>query len=199
MNQKILFARMISNQREKEMKKSIFYFLCAGLLMTGCASDNGGFYGENGGEVYTERTAEYITDENEYAEIDSYQPRTMAEREAAAKKWNTARKETRWQEYKGTMIRVEILLGDTDVREMRLRLMQNADGTDVDADIKTVLARVADYEMKRVCGRNAESVVIVYDQPSFDVMRPTSFFDYRVESEGVTMREYGFRCVYNKK
>ncbi len=198
MNQKNLFARMISNKREKEMKKSIFYFLCAGLLLTACASDNGGFYGENGDEVYTERTAQYITNENEYAEIDSYQPRTMAEREAAAKKWNTARKETRWQEYKGTMIRVEILLGDTEVREMRLRLMQNADGTDIDADVKTVLSRVADYEMKRVCGRNAESVVIVYDQPSFDVMRPTSFFDYRVESEGATMREYGFRCVYNK-
>ena len=83
--------------------------------------------------------------------------------------------------------------------ETGLYILTGADGTDVDADIKTVLARVADYEMNRVCGRNAESVVIVYDQPSFDVMRPTSFFDYRVESEGVTMREYGFRCVYNKK
>ena len=68
MNQKNLFARMISNKREKEMKKSIFYFLCAGLLLTACASDNGGFYGENGDEVYTERTAQYITNENEYAE-----------------------------------------------------------------------------------------------------------------------------------
>ena len=29
--------------------------------------------------------------------------------------------ETRWQEYKGTMVRVQILLGNTDLREMRLR------------------------------------------------------------------------------
>ena len=110
----------------------------------------------------------------------------------------TARKETRWQEYKGTMVRIEILLGDKEVREMRLRLMQNASGTDVDADSRTILARVADYEMKRVCGRNAESIVMVYDEPSFEVMRPTSFFDYRIEAEGATMREYGFRCVYKK-
>ena len=198
MNQKSLFARMKKSKREKEMKKSIFYLLCAGLLVSGCSSDNGGFYGKDADALYTERTNEYITANNEYAEIDSYQPRTMAEREAAANRWNTARKETRWQEYKGSMVRVEILLGDTEVREMRLRLIQNADGMDVDTDMRNVLARVADYEMKRVCGRNAESIVIVYDKPSFEVMRPTTFFDYRVEAEGVTMREYGFRCVYNK-
>lgn len=198
MNQKSLFARMKKSKREREMKKSIFYFVCAGLLLTACASDDSGFYGKATSEVYTERTEEYITDENEYAEIDSYKPKTMAERQVASNRWNTARKETRWQEYKGAMVRVEILLGDTEVREMRLRLMQSADGKDVDADARTVLARVADYEMKRVCGRNAESIVIIYDQPSFEVMRPTTFYDYRVEAEGVTMREYGFKCVYNQ-
>lgn len=179
------------------MKRSILCLFGLCLAVSGC-SNNGYFYGEQSGDYYNERTAEYISDENEFAQIDSYQPRTMKEREAAAARWNTARKETRWQEYKGTMVRVEILLGDSNVREMRLRLMQNADGADVDADSRTILANVADFEMKKVCGRNAESIVIVYDTPSFEVMRPTSFFDYRVESEGETMREYGFRCVYNK-
>ena len=180
------------------MKKSIFCCLCFGLLLCACGSNNGGFYGKATSEVYTETTKDYITEENEFAEIDSYKPRTMEERQASANRWNTARKETRWQEYKGAMVRVEILLGDTDVREMRLRYMQSADGKDVDADMRTVLARVADYEMKKVCGRSAESIVIVYDQPSVDVMRPTTFYDYRVESEGAAMREYGFRCVYNQ-
>lgn len=180
------------------MKKSLFLMLGLGLFVAACNANNGGKYTENEALVYDETTGQYVSEKNEFAEIDSYQPRTMAEREAAAARWNTARKETRWQEYKGTMIRVEILLGDTEVREMRLRLMQNADGMDVDADSRTILARVADFEMKKVCGRNAESIVIVYDTPSFDVMRPTSFFDYRVEAEGASMREYGFRCVYNK-
>ena len=180
------------------MKKSLCFVIGATLLLAGCNSGNREYYGDSG-EVYDERSAEYISGKNEFAEIDSYKPRSMAEREQASAKWNTARKETRWQEYKGgAMVRVEILLGDTDVREMRLRLMQSADGMDIDADARTVLGKVADYEMKRVCGRNAESIVIVYDVPSFEVMRPTSFFDYRVEAEGVTMREYGFRCVYNK-
>lgn len=178
------------------MKKSIFFVLGLTLILGACSTDNGGYAGRDD-EYYDEQSAQYISESNEFSQIDSYQPRTMKEREAAAIRWNTARKETRWQEYKGTMIRIEILLGDTSVREMRLRLMQNADGADIDADARTVLGRVADYEMKRVCGRNAESIVIVYDRPSFEVMRPTTFFDYRVEAEGESMREYGFRCVYN--
>jgi len=182
------------------MKKTLFCLFGLAVMLAACGSGNQDFYGTGkDGEMYSERTSEYMSAENEFSEIDSYRPRTMAEREAASNHWDTARKETRWQEYKGTMVRVEVLLGDTEIREMRLRLMQNASGTDVDADVRTVLARVADYEMKRICGRNAESIVIVFDEPSFEVMRPTSFFEYRVESEGVTMREYGFRCVYSKQ
>ncbi len=178
------------------MKKSILFIL--GLALTAGACSNDGHYYKDNDERYDERSSEYISDENEFSKIDSYEPRSMKEREEASSRWNTARKETRWQEYKGTMVRIEILLGDSSTREMRLRLMQNADGADIDADARTVLGRVADFEMKKVCGRNAESIVIVYDKPSFEVMRPTSFFDYRVEAEGESMREYGFRCVYNK-
>lgn len=180
------------------MKKSIFYLFCAACAL--CACSGGGFFGSNNNDnmgTYNEKTGEYMSENNEFAVIDSYKPKTMEEREEIANHWNTARKETRWREYKGTMVRVEILLGDSDVREMRLRLMQNASGADIDADMRTVLGKVADYEMKRVCGRNAESIVMVYDRPSSEVMRPTTFYDYRIEAEGASMREYGFRCVYS--
>ena len=179
------------------MKRSIFFMLALSLVVAACNTENREYYGQDG-EYYNEKTAQYVSDKNEFSQIDSYKPRTMKEREEADARWNTSRKETRWQEYKGTMVRIEVLLGNSSVREMRLRLMQNADGADVDADAKTVLSRVADFEMKKICGRNAESIVVVYDKPSFEVMRPTSFFEYRVEAEGDTMREYGFRCVYNK-
>ena len=181
------------------MKKSIFYIFGLVFVLAACSgtSDRYDDDGYSGGMGYDEQTGEYMTPSNDFALIDSYQPRTMAEREEIANHWNSARKETRWQEYKGTMVRVEILLGDTDVREMRLRLMPNASGADVDADYRTILGKVADYEMKRVCGRNAESIMMVYDRPSFEVMRPSSFYDYRIEAEGSTLREYGFRCVYN--
>ena len=179
------------------MKKTLFFVLGLALTVAACNTNSGRYSGEDMGD-YDEQSAQYMTEKNEFAQIDSYEPRSMKEREEIAQHWNTARKETRWQEYKGTMIRIEILLGDSSLREMRLRLMQNADGADIDADARTVLGHVADYEMKKVCGRNAESIVIVYDRPSFEVMRPTTFFDYRVEAEGESMREYGFRCVYNK-
>lgn len=182
------------------MKKSFLLMFAGVLLVAGCSGTPYDEYDfANGGPnapMYNEPVGELMTANNPYANIDSYKPKTDVDIEQESKRWNTARKETRWQEYKGAMVRVEILLGNTDVREMRLRLMQNADGMDVDGDARTILAAVADFEMKRVCGRNADSIVMVYDKPSFEAMRPTPYFEYRIEAEGVTMREYGFRCVY---
>jgi hypothetical protein len=185
------------------MKKSFLFVLCAMLAFAVCSNNQQPYNADdfaNGGEdapLYNERTSTFMQADNQYGNIDSYRPKTEQEKEEMNKRWSTSRMETRWHEYKGAMVRVQILLGNSDLREMRLRLMQNADGMDVDGDIRTILAKVADYEMKRVCGRNADSIVLVYDNPSFESTRPTPFFDYRIEAEGVTMREYGFRCVFN--
>lgn len=186
------------------MKKNFLIALCSVLALGACATDtdtpyNTTDFAQGGADapLYNERTSTFMQSDNQYSNIDSYKPKTEAEKESSDNRWNTSRMETRWQEYRGTMVRVQILLGNTDLREMRLRLMQNANGMDVDGDARTILAKVADYEMKRVCGRNADSIVMVYDRPSFDAMRPTPYFDYRIEAEGSTMREYGFRCVYN--
>ena len=185
------------------MKKSLIGIICSLVVLGACSTGDTPYNThdfENGGAdapLYNERSSQFMQSDNQYSNIDSYKPKTRQEREQTANKWNTAHMETRWQEYRGTMVRVQILLGNSDLREMRLRMMQNADGMDVDGDARTVLARVADYEMKRICGRNADSIVMVYDKPSFDVMRPTPYYEYRMEAEGVTMREYGFRCVYN--
>ncbi len=185
------------------MKKILLSVISCAVLLAGCAGDTDTPYnttdfahGGSDAPLYNERTSDFMQADNQYANIDSYKPKTAAEKEQTDTRWSTSRKETRWQEYRGAMVRVEILLGNSDVREMRLRLMQNADGMDIDGDSRTILAKVADYEMKRICGRNADSIVMVYDKPSFDVMRPTPYFDYRIEAEGATMREYGFRCVY---
>lgn len=186
------------------MKRSLLFMLVSAFVLVACSTGNDTPYNTDdfaqGGAdapIYNERTSTFMQSENQYSNIDSYKPKTDAEKEASNNRWNTSRMETHWQEYRGTMVRVQILLGNTDLREMRLRLIQNADGMDIDGDARTVLAKVADYEMKRICGRNADSIVMVYDRPSFDVMRPTPYFDYRVEAEGSTMREYGFRCIYN--
>ena len=184
------------------MKKSWIFMICAVLALGACASSDTPYNAddfENGGAdapLYNERTSQFMQADNQYSNIDSYKPKTEREKEENENKWNTARMETRWQEYRGVMVRVQILLGNTDMREMRLRMVQNADGMDIDGDARTILAHVADYEMKRVCGRNADSIVMIYDRPAFESMRPTPFYDYRMEAEGATMREYGFRCVY---
>lgn len=186
------------------MKQSLIFVLIGMFALAGCNSGNDAPYnttdfaqGGTDAPLYNERSSTFMQSDNQYANIDTYKPKTAEEKEQNSNRWKTSRMETRWQEYRGAMVRVQILLGNTDLREMRLRLIQNADGMDVDGDARSILAKVADYEMKRVCGRNADSIVMVYDRPSFDAMRPTPFFDYRIEAEGATMREYGFRCVYN--
>jgi len=185
------------------MKKSWIFAICAVLALGACSTGDTPYntedfeHGGTDAPLYNERTSTFMQADNQYSNIDSYKPKTAEEKELNDKRWKTSRMETRWQEYKGAMVRVQILLGNTDLREMRLRVMQNADGMDIDGDARTILAKVADYEMKRICGRNTDSIVMVYDKPSFEAMRPTPYYDYRLEAEGVTMREYGFRCVYN--
>jgi len=189
-------------KRTKEMKNFLTIFVVI-LSVSACVqqnesvSDESNFISdESNAYPYNETTNDFMQPDNQYANIDSYKERDEAEKETNENKWNTTSVETRWQDYKGAMVKVQILLGDSDMREMRLRLMQNADGADVDADNRTILSKVADYEMKRVCGRNVKSIVMIYDKPAFDSMRATPYFDYRIEAEGSTMREYGFRCVY---
>ena len=199
MNQNSLFDKMKKKRREKEMKKSLLFALLLSPVIAGC---NGGdsYYADDGAGAgyYDDNMSQTIDAGNELAEIDSMRPLDDAEKSESYKLWNSSRMETRWQEYRGAMVRIQILLGDSELRRMRLRVMQSADGMDVDGDMHSILSHVADYEMKRVCGRNVENIVVVYDEPSFEVMRPTPYFDYRIEAQGQSMREYGFRCVYNK-
>ena len=153
-------------------------------------------YGGPDAPEMNERTMAFMQPGNPYSNVEAMRPKTEQEKKASVEKWESGKKTTRWQEYKGTMVRVEILLGDSDMREMRLKLIQNANGGSVDGDIRDVLGKVADFEMKKVCGRNAMTVAMVYDRASFEVIRPTPFFEYKVNTEGSAMREYGFRCIY---
>ncbi|MDR1826362.1 MAG: hypothetical protein LBQ49_01565 [Rickettsiales bacterium] len=181
----------------------------AALMLAGCLQ-NGAGVGEDrpynqgdfaGGGMdapeLNERTMAFMQPGNPYSNVESFRPKSDQEKRESTDKWSTSRMVTRWQEYKGTMVRVEILLGDSDLREMRLKVLQNANGGDIDGDLRDILGIVADFEMKKVCGRRAESVAVVYDHASFEAMRPNPFFDYKVETEGSSMREYGFRCIYN--
>jgi hypothetical protein len=191
-------------KREIMMKK--LSALCALLpvLLAGCASEPDTPYdvqdfkqGGDSAPYYNERSAQFMQPSNQYAGVSSYRPRMEEEKAEKDAKWNTSRKETEWQEYHGTMVRIETLLGSSELREMRLRLVQSANGMDVDGDARSILDKVAEFGMKRVCGRNSRSYMVVYDQPSFDVVRPTPYFDYQVKDNGETMREYGFKCIYD--
>ena len=186
------------------MKRIFLFLIPFSLFLAGCAGKKDVPYNQAdfaaGGPdapLLNERTMQFMQANNQFSLTDSIKPLTVQQKTEMNDKWDTSMKETRWQEYKGTMVRVEIILGASDARDMRLRIIQNANGTNVDGDNREVLANVADFEMKRVCGRNSESYVVLYDKPSFEVLRPTPFFDFMAQQRGSTMREYGFRCIFN--
>lgn len=176
------------------------FFILLFFLLSACASN----YSDSDFDNYDEYDGEGYdviyndpdnAQNNNLNKIEQFKPKRI--KYSNLNKWNTSRLETRWHEYKGTMVKVEILLGSSDLKEMRLKLIPNSFGLDIDGDNQYVLSKVADFEMKKICGRNATSISMIYDKPTFDLLRPNEFFDYRVTDNGTNMREYGFRCIYN--
>jgi len=183
------------------MKKYIIFCLCSVLFIAGCAkkppfNEHDFAMGGPDAPLLNERTAGFMEPDNPHFGSDEFRPISPEEMADKYERWENSRVTTRWQEYKGTMVRVQIRLGSTDMREMRLKLIQNAAGMDIDKDNAEVLRKVADFEIKRVCGRRSHNYVMIFDRPSFEVLRPTPYFDFIVRDQGSTMREYGFRCIY---
>jgi len=186
--------------------KRIFSLLLVSGLLAACMQGQGNSPHshpdfQHGGPMapdLNERTMAFMQPGNPYSNIEALRPRSEQEKEATNRKWNSSRVQTRWQEYRGVMVRVEILLGDSDMREMRLRVIQSAVGGDIDGDLRDIIGKVADFEMRRVCGRRVDNIVIIYDRASFETVRPNPFFDHKVMAEGSSMREFGFRCVYRR-
>jgi|GEM_PF-6189663 len=112
------------------------------------------------------------------------------------RKWSAANLDTRHEEFRGRTIVVQTIKTDGDFKEMRLRLLPSADGGDAGMKSAEILEKVAEFSSKRICGRNVKWVNVMYDQPSFQAIRPNPFFDYKLDDSVTTAREYGFTCEY---
>jgi len=180
---------------------SLLVAICSVLFIGACVNNqnhhNDFAHGGVNAPLMNERTMMFMEPGHPHFGMDAFRPLSQEEKIAKDARWNNARVETRWQEYRGTMVRVEVLRGSSDVREMRLKIIQGTHGGDIDGDSAHVLGRVADFEMRRVCGRRSVHHVIIWDRPSFEVLRPTPFFDFVAYDRGSIMREYGFRCIFN--
>ena len=68
------------------MKKSFLFMLMAGLVLAGCTGTDTPYNTEDfakGGEdapLYNERTSGFMQSDNQYANIDSYKPKTASEK-----------------------------------------------------------------------------------------------------------------------
>jgi hypothetical protein len=119
------------------------------------------------------------------------------EKKRITEKWRSSQISEYWRESKGDFIKVQMLNNNRDLREMRLIFKR---GSKQDAFIEGEIADIIDSEikniMKETCGRKSKSQIMVYNNPSFELVRASPFYDYEVVSQGASVREVGFKCVY---
>ncbi|MBN1783658.1 MAG: hypothetical protein JW812_01695 [Alphaproteobacteria bacterium] len=141
-------------------------------------------------------TLHHIDRSAEYDVFGTVRPFSDKDKAYFAQKWNSANISSEWHEYHGHLIRVDMLMSHRDLREMRLRFFHHQHDRYIDGDIPHILEQVASNVIRQTCGRQSSDVLRVYDRPSLEVSRPNAFYDYEIEAQGTSIREYGFRCIY---
>lgn len=112
-------------------------------------------------------------------------------------KWQLGLKNTYWENYRGNNIRIEVLRNNRDIKEMRLKFVQSQDIiADPDGSISDILNKVAEQVMKRTCGKKSKQSIILYERPSIELVKETSYDNYKIVAKGNSLKEYGFRCIY---
>jgi hypothetical protein len=67
---------------------------------------------------------------------------------------------------------------------------------DPDGTISEMLDNVAQKVMRSVCGRRAKQAIVLYERPSAELVRETTYDYYKIIARGSSLKEYGFRCIY---
>lgn len=112
-------------------------------------------------------------------------------------KWQLGSKSVYWENYRGNNVRIEVLRNNRDLKEMRLKFVQSQDIiSDPDGSISDMLNKVAEQVMKRTCGKKAKQSIILYERPSIELLKETSYDNYKIVARGTSLKEYGFRCIY---
>ncbi|MHA1540447.1 MAG: hypothetical protein ACTSXL_00635 [Alphaproteobacteria bacterium] len=142
-------------------------------------------------------TMHYIDKSSDYDVFGSVRAFSEKDKQYFATKWNPANVMPAWHDYHGHLIRADMLQSNRDLREMRLKFMHHQHDRYIDGDISQILEKVASNIIRQTCGRRSSDVLRVYDRPSAEVSRPNAFYDYEIITQGVSIREYGFRCIYS--
>ncbi|MDR1476893.1 MAG: hypothetical protein LBI17_02060 [Rickettsiales bacterium] len=112
-------------------------------------------------------------------------------------KWNMGVKNVFWENYRGNNVRVEVLRNNRDLKEMRLKFVQSqAMAANPDGNISDMLGNVASKVMKSTCGRKARQAIVLYERPSVELVKETTYDYYKIIARGTSLKEYGFRCIY---
>ncbi|MHA1549986.1 MAG: hypothetical protein ACTSXV_00860 [Alphaproteobacteria bacterium] len=147
-------------------------------------------------QYLNDQTLNYIDQSASYDVFGSVRPFSEKDMTYFATKWDESNVSSSWHNYHGHLVRVDMLQSDRDLREMRLRFFHHQHDRYIDGDIPHTLEQVSQNIIRQTCGRMASDVLVVYNRPSAEVSRPNPFYDYEIIAQGVSIREYGFRCMY---
>jgi len=155
-------------------------------------SDNWGSGGDSWGGSSSSPAPRYMTDPTSRGEIVS----GVVDNHASGDKWQNSMKSVFWEDYRGNNVRIELLRSNSDMKEMRLKFVQSSNlYSNPDGTVSEMLSRVAARTMKRVCGKNARSAMVLYERPGQEFTRMTAADPYVAMASG-SLKEYGFRCIY---
>lgn len=130
-----------------------------------------------------------------YDIIGRYEPVSKAEVQMVAQKWYSGNVDNFLRNYKGHTIRIEKLRNNNELKEIRLKFVYNNDDAAApNKRIVDILNEVADQIVLSTCGVDSKPLII-YNKSSFDLSKPTQFYDYEVKRESA-VREYAFRCLF---
>lgn len=142
-------------------------------------------------------TADRMMASNSYDLIGDHTPISEEEKFRVMKTWKASNTDITWHEYYGNFVRVEVLRNNRDLKTMRLRYFHGQEtDTNIEGNINSAIEKTANKIVKMKCGKKAKDAIIVSKKPSFDILRPTPFYDYVVVAKAPAVQEYAFRCIY---
>ncbi|MBL0690528.1 MAG: hypothetical protein JJV93_02565 [Alphaproteobacteria bacterium] len=176
----------------------ILFMACISISLVGCIKYNQPMNSIDNGTNRIDSLTAPILESSQSNNAVNFNQLTDKDIQDIGVKWESNKTITRSINYKGVVVRIDKLRGDTDIQSMRLRAIYNDKPKFVSQDAISLLNDIAEHEMTQMCGPNASDVILLENKISADVSRPTPFYKYKVLASGTTVREYKFRCLYNR-
>ncbi|MCT4552107.1 MAG: hypothetical protein N4A44_00390 [Alphaproteobacteria bacterium] len=172
--------------------KNFKNILIAGALISTAACSMNDFRdSENFSDVEVEQK---YNDVNRYDNLARNKEISQSEIEYVKEKWYSNKVREKMETFKGHSFKVQYKFHTGELKEFRVLWVSDNNRAYPDT-IENMISAVADRYMIRTCGNGMP--ITVYNEPSLGLTK-YDLQEYKPTYGGGEVKEYGFRCLYNK-